>query len=429
MNLHPLALYSIILSGFCSISALAGPVHTIDSDTTDIGPKTYSNDETFETAMKLNANAYYIGKQITFNSTSEIASGHGLHSSGGKYIDLDDCSFTVASSKAWDMAYGIRLANMLSTSRVSNSTFDITIQNDARSYGILINKSVLEIENVTVNDVGSTPYTIYGIGVADGSTLTGRGYNYNGKGMALYVTSTSTVNLSDARINSTAGHGALYLSNKTHTVMTDSTIIGGNVGVYSTSGTSTGDMSFTMNGGRLQAETALHNYSSTAGNVLHVNLNDAEMIGRSHVNGVNSQTHIIMTNSDWVVTLSSEATTLSLDAASSLTFNQKGSSVTDIYSLSVMLATNSLLQIDVDGEGVEAGDRFTLFRGLDNGFNNLGARLTTADGNWEFEYINPEDGVFEITGVVQLLPIPEPSAVTLGLCCLSALLMRRRKLS
>lgn len=415
-------------AAICQPALFAGSATTIKSDTIDTGPKVYSDDETTDTAMFIKGAVYYVGNHIDFQTSY----GFGIQSSGGHFVYLDNCNFVVVrdtDSHLGEVGFGMRLAKMVEKSKLSNSHISLTTGRGNRAYGVYLDNSDLEIDDVRVVDDNSVYYGIYGIASTSDSKLTGSHYQYTGIGAGLLVSDTSSAVLDYVTIDSKAGNGAVFLSGNATTVLNHANIDSTDTAIYAEGSSSSGTISVTLTDGRLNAKNAVLNKGQNYNQTLNVDLLNYDMTGQVQTMGNNSVTNLSMTNSHWTVTEVSQVTTFSLDSASSLTFNQVKGNLTSIAALAVLLESGSILQIDVDGSLVEVGDRFTLFTGLSDAFDNEGARLVTADGEWEFVYINPLDGVFEIVGAFQLVPIPEPASAAFGLIGLSLALLRRRQLS
>lgn len=148
--------------------------------------------------------------------------------------------------------------------------------------------------------------------------------------------------------------------------------------------------------------------------------------GYAVVGHAGSMTNVtIATGASWNVTQDSNLGlgTLSLAGDSVISFVTDSGDFTNINAAAVMLAENSILQLDRQSSTFEVGDMVTLFTGAaGDAFTNLGAHLMTSDG-YSLLYIDHDNGSFEITAIV----IPEPSAAAFGLLGLGLLARRRRR--
>lgn len=404
----------------------------------------------------------YSGKNVNItNNYTGTENSYGIFSEKGKYIHFgaDEGTYsTVTTSADSKSATGIRITSSLTE---QSYIYNTKVYNKGTwGHGMEAFSSVL-LNNVhfylepTNAEGAQAGYGIYANGQK--SLVTNKNESGEVIGTVTVTASADTnataavasymkavVDLAEITIDINHG-GALAGGGGGMLTLTNSTIISRNEGNTLITSTSWDSPVFTLNNVKIRASEAPDSgiakdqriyVKDSLGDTISVNLINTDFDGYTELKSPLSTQMpdciqmTLSSNASWTVSRDSDLGlngSLTLDGSSTISFTSaEDGDFTNINSAVVMLANGSILQLDKDSSEFSGGDIITLFTKAEGeNYTNNGALLVTSDDKI-LEYIDLDNGKFELTGNI-IDPIPEPSSSVLGLAGMAALAFARKR--
>lgn len=401
-----------------------------------------TTDDTVVTTARLNPSSTYYGRNINITNNYQGGAwdpGAGIQATNtAALLDLraDEGTWNIITTNG-AYARGLWISTK-QESFISNTKF---MTNGHSSTGMVATGGAVSLDNVQFHLSSSLGKDMKGLNATSSAIVTNQGQrgvtitsDRNGSVLAaIWADDGGQVDLHDATIDiyqtRPDSGGVLHSCLGAVITLTDSRIASsdGNT-LIDTHNVGTG----TVNLHNVNLDRAKNQriFSSDNGAILQVNLSgDTHLDGYAVTGDAAATIHInLESGASWNVTEDSDLgfnSTLTLDGTSSISFVTDLSDFTNINAAVVMLEAGAILQLDRNADTFETGDLVTLFSGaMGDDFTNEGALLLTADG-YRIDYIDYDNGTFEVRGVLR--PIPEPATTTLGLLSLGFLAIRRKR--
>lgn len=446
MNKSLITLTSILVATACQALAQytdeTTPLIVVSSMTRTDSYVNRTTVETVPVTIKLNPSSTYYARNINVTNNYQGGAwdpGAGIQATNtAALLDLraDEGTWNVITTNG-AYARGLWISTK-QESFISNTKF---ITNGHSSTGMTATGGAVSLDNVRFHLSSSLGENMMGLHTTSSSTVSNQGQrgititsDRSGPvSAAIWADDGGSVDLHDATIDiyqtRPDSGGVLHSCLGAVITLTDSRIASsdGNT-LIDTHNVGTG----TVNLHNVNLDRAKNQriYSSDSGAVLQVNLSgETHLDGYTQIGDAAATIHInLESGASWNVTEHSDLglnSTLILDGTCAISFVTDLSDFTNINAAVVMLEAGAVLQLDRNADAFETGDLVTLFTGaMGDDFTNEGALLLTADG-YRIDYIDYDNGTFEVRGVLQ--PIPEPSGATLGLLSLVFLAVRRKR--
>lgn len=383
------------------------------------------------------SSASYEGHNVNIINNYRFERGAGVYTNGGSHINLtaDEDTWNIITAKG-TRSFGISITNTKSDSTVSRTKiYTETSNSRGIDFSSPFNSAELVLDNVEIHLGNTSNIAIYA-SVNASVTNSSKGgvlINYQGKasGNALYATRNSSIDLHSTTI--TNGNGTQLEASLGSTVsLTNSSIENSKGSTLMVGGTSSETATNYFNLNNVDLSLAKDQMIMNNGGITEISISNGTAFDGFANIAVDAGTIVNLDHSSWNVTRDSRLGTgsITLENYSVLFFNSTGTSgdFFEINTAAVMLATGSILHVDMDSSEIYDGQIITLFTGASGDeFTNYNSHLISSDGKI-LDYIDLDNGQFQLSGQF-IDQVPEPASASLALLGLVALAFRRKNIA